>query len=370
MLQELSKYWCAMSLLKLSVNNLRNLKDVEIRPSPGFNLIVGPNASGKTSLLEAIYLLGFAKSFRTSNPKKIINNEQDELTVFGQISQESDRVIPVAIRRSRKELQIKLDNRMLRKRSELSLNLPLQIINPESHRILEQGPKFRRHYLDWGVFHVEHRFLQAWKDYFHILKQRNAALRHFVTDGIVRAWDEGLIEKADVINHYRCGYLQQLAPIFEKIGHEVFDLDALSIGYRPGWTKEQSYSDALNLSLERDKASGYTHCGPHRSDIAIKIAGQPALEFASRGQQKLIITALKLAQVALLKERSGKSCPVLVDDLASELDEENRAKLLQALDNLGTQVFITLTEESLVDMDEIRDKKMFHVKQGTIKEVA
>jgi len=359
-----------MSLLALSVNNLRNLKQVEIKPAAKFNFFIGANASGKTSILEAIYLLGLAKSFRTSNPKKLINHQQDEFTIFGEIGQDTDRVIPVAIRRNTKEMQIKLDNKMLRKRSELSLSLPLQIINPESHRILEQGPKFRRHYLDWGVFHVEHRFLKAWKDYFHILKQRNAALRNFTSVGAVRAWNMGLIEKADLISHYRCGYLQDLAPIFETIGNEVFNLDTLSIEYRPGWPKELSYSEALLLSLERDKISGYTHCGPHRSDIDIKIAGKPVVEYASRGQQKLIITALKLAQVELLKLRSGKQCPVLVDDLASELDEKNRAKLLQALGNLGSQIFITLTEKSLVDMDGIHDKKMFHVKQGTINEIS
>lgn len=359
-----------MSLLKLSIKNVRNLKQVEINPSSGFNLIIGANASGKTSVLEAIYLLGFAKSFRATNPKKIINFDADEFSIYGQIEQNHDRVLPVAIRRDMNKLQIKLDNRMLKKRSELTLSLPMQIINPESHRILEQGPKFRRHYLDWGVFHVEHDFLSAWKEYCHILKQRNAALRRFVSNQQVMAWNVGLIEKAEQITYYRNGYLNELTPLFKRIGHDVFSLEGLSIDFLRGWSKEDELETVLALSLEKDKASGYTHNGPHRADIIIKVAGKPVLEYASRGQQKLVITALKLAQVELLKQKSGKDCPVLVDDLASELDLTNRAKFLQALDNLGTQVFITATDQSLVDMGGIHDKKMFHVKQGSVEERA
>ncbi|NOX44102.1 MAG: DNA replication/repair protein RecF [Gammaproteobacteria bacterium] len=359
-----------MALIKLSISNVRNIKQAELKPSTRFNLIVGANASGKTSLLEAVYLLGFAKSFRTSNPKKVISSNEDEMFVFGQVAGQSGRIMPVAVRRNKKEFQIKLDDKMLRARSELSLTLPLQLINPESHRILELGPKFRRHYLDWGVFHVEHGFLQAWKDYFHILKQRNAALRHHGMDAGVKAWDTGLIEKADIINNYRCGYITRLTPYFEKIGSEVFAMSDLAIDYLAGWPIGQSFRDSLILTFDRDKASGYTHTGPHRADIQIKMAGQSALEYASRGQQKMIITALKLAQVALLRKESGKECPVLIDDLASELDISNRAKLVNALQELDTQVFITTTEQNLVDMTGIHDKKMFHVKHGMIQEVA
>ena len=359
-----------MSLLRLSIKNVRNLKQVEINPSSRFNFIIGSNASGKTSLLEAIYLLGFAKSFRTCNPMKIIQKGETELSVFGQIKDNGEIITPIAIRRDKKELQIKLDNKMLKKRSELSLCLPIQIINPESHRILEQGPKFRRHYLDWGVFHVEHSFLMVWKDYCHSLKQRNATLRHQASNSTINAWNNGLIQKAMEIDRLRRQYLGHLIPVFEKIGHEVFGLDALSINYHAGWSKDLAYNEALLKSLEKDKQSGYTHCGPHRADIQISISGQPAVEYASRGQQKLVITALKLAQVTLMKNLVNKQCPVLVDDLASELDQINRDKLLKALDNLDTQVFVTATEQSFVDMGSIHDKKMFHVEHGIIQEVA
>lgn len=359
-----------MCLLRLSINNVRNLRQAEIHPSSRFNLIYGANASGKTSLLEAIYLLGFAKSFRTANPGKIIHNGESEFTVFGQIGRKSLSTRPVAIRRNKTECQIKLDDKMLKKRSELSLSLPIQIINPESHQILEQGPKFRRHYLDWGVFHVKHGFLKVWKEYCHILKQRNASIRHRLPDSAIKAWDIGLLQKALEIDRLRRDYLGHLTPVFEKIGQEVFELNGLAINYKQGWARDLNYQAALDQSFDRDKSSGFTHVGPHRADIQITINGQPAVEFASRGQQKLIITALKLAQVTLMKKLVEKDCPVLVDDLASELDENNRGNLLQALDNLDTQVFITATEESLVDMGGIHDKKMFHVKHGVIQEVA
>ena len=359
-----------MSLLRLSIKNVRNLKHAEIKPSSRFNFIIGPNASGKTSLLEAIYLLGFAKSFRTCNFTKIIQKGETELSVFGQIDEHSDIIKPIAIRRNKKELQIKLDDKMLTKRSELNLCLPIQIINPESHRILEQGPKFRRHYLDWGVFHVEHSFLASWKEYCHSLKQRIASLRHKASNATINAWNSGFVQKAMEIDRLRRQYLDHLIPVFEKIGHEVFGLDALSINYYAGWPRDLAYNEALLKSFEQDKNSGYTHCGPHRADIQIRLSDQAAVEYASRGQQKLVITALKLAQVTLMKNLVNKQCPVLVDDLASELDQTNRDKLLKALDNLGTQVFITATEQSLVDMDSIHDKKMFHVEQGVIQEVA
>jgi len=361
-----------MTLLSLSITNVRNIKQAEFNPSEKFNLIVGVNASGKTSLLEAIYILGFAKSFRTTNPKKMISRGEDEMTVFGQIAgqTENNAAVPIAVCRNKKAFRIKLNNRMLQSRSELTLNLPLQLINPESHRILELGPKFRRQYMDWGVFHVEHGFLQAWKDFYHILKQRNAALRHNSVNSMVNAWNEGLIVKAEIIHQLRTDYFLRLTPCFERLGLDVFSLPDLSIEYLTGWPKDLTYREALESSLERDKLSGFTNTGPHRADISIKISNRAVLEFASRGQQKMIITVLKLSQVWLLKEESNKRCPILIDDLASELDTTNRAKLINALKDLDTQIFITTTEKSLVDITGIHDKKMFHVEHGTIFEIS
>src|SRR5690606_22288729 len=168
----------AMPPRRLSVTGVRNLQPVTLHPSPRINLIHGANGSGKTSLLEAIHLLGLARPFRSTRLQPVIRYGEQASTDFGEIRQRTGETNSVGITRTKQaDYQSRMDGQKVRSLAELAAALPLQLINRDSFRLLEGAPKQRRQYLDWGVFHVEHQFLPAWQRLQKSLKQRNSLLR-------------------------------------------------------------------------------------------------------------------------------------------------------------------------------------------------
>ena len=159
-----------------------------LNPSPRINILHGDNGSGKTSLLEAIHLLGMARSFRSTRLNPVISHEQGSCTVFGQVELGEEQSSALGISRDRSgEIRIRINGQSVRSAAELAETLPLQLINPDSFRLLEGAPKLRRQFLDWGVFHVEPRFLQAWQRLQQALRQRNSWLRHGTLDAASQA---------------------------------------------------------------------------------------------------------------------------------------------------------------------------------------
>jgi DNA replication and repair protein RecF len=358
-----------MSLLQITVNNVRNLKTVEIQPGKKINLVFGTNGSGKTSLLEAIHFLSQAKSFRTTNIRNVVSHGQKDLTVFGKIGETGERGVTIGLEKSSENLRIKVSGKTISKKSELAQVFPVQVINQDSHGIFELGPRFRRHFIDWGVFHVEHNYLEAWKDYYRILKQRNAALRQTAESRIITAWNSQLLESGKKVTHLRIGYLAELEPVFKEIVFQLLQWRELSFEYQPGWDKTKKFSEALSQTLDKDLRFKSTQSGPHRADILIRIGKQLAQNCVSRGQQKLLIIALKIALVLLIKQKTGHKTTMLIDDLAAELDKENRDKMLGIIEEIGIQAFITTTEPRLFDLARLPEFKMFHVEHGKIYEV-
>jgi DNA replication and repair protein RecF len=354
-----------MALSRLEVRHVRNLTQVELSPASHLNIIYGANASGKTSLLEAIYILGHGRSFRTNNIAKVIQSDSEALTVFGQVD-----TTPIGIEKSRTQTRIRIAGQWVNNSSHLAQLLPLQIITPDSHRLIEQGPKYRRQFLDWGVFHVEHQFVQHWRRYQRALKQRNAILRSGQVNPVqIQAWDKELIDAAQPIQQMRLSYLDLLLPLAQQFVNELLDIEDIRFSYLNGWKQDEDYGDYLRQNLGGDIQQGYTRFGPHRADLAIRVNGVLANERVSRGQQKLLSVALRLAQVALLQQRQIETT-VLVDDLPAELDQERRQRFMGKLQTLNCQTFITATElELFLPIQGWHDKKMFHVEHGRVKEV-
>lgn len=357
-----------MSLEQLSFKHVRNLENCNLNPDSRFNIIEGANASGKTSLLEAIYLISQVKSFRTHRINHIIQHKKTDMEIVAKYQDNNNFTHVIGLGRNRTTTKIHLNKQVINQSSKLAALVPVQVITPESHRLLEDGPKFRRQFLDWGVFHVKHAFLQTWKDYHRILRQRNAALRQNQSKQQITNWNQPLIESAKIFHQSRVKYLEVLSPIVTVFTKQLTGED-ISIEYQPGWDKELSFTDALKKSFENDCQFKHTRVGPHRADVSIKCHGIAVQVGLSRGQQKLLVCALRLAQIQYLQVLSKQSCIILVDDLPAELDKAHRDRLMSLLDETNAQVFVSTTDASLLEVKESTTKKVFHVEHGLIKEV-
>ena len=354
-----------MSLLKLDIYKVRNIHQSSIKPSPGINLITGENGSGKSSLLEAIFILGRARSFRASNIKQVIQFEQTELIVSGHSKQQSDHVFHLGIQLNGKNCEIRL-NQEKSSKAELAYSLPVLLIHPKSYVLLDGGPQVRREFLDWGVFNYEHDFLVNWRKFKKVLLQRNSLLKSKQTNQI-NVWNTELVQYGTIVSNYRKKYLEKLQTVFLEICHHFLDFEKVELMYVSGWDDSNSFIFALESDFEKDLRYGFTHSGPHRSDFSLMIDGRLAKNVVSRGQLKLLMLSLKLAQVKLINTGKTNSVCLLIDDLTAELDSHNKAKLLQYLSSLDCQVFMSTTELSnFGDLSALENYKVFHVEQGEI----
>jgi len=360
-----------MPLSKLYIQNLRILQQVDIELSSKLNVFVGQNASGKTSLLEAIYYLSAARSFRTSNVTEVLRHGEEAMIISAQIYREAGSVIrqvPLGIKKSKKNLLMKADGEKVDRVSELAKWLPIQIIHPESHQLVAGGPKNRRQFLDWGVFHVEHQFYSVWARYQRVLKQRNSALRQRM-HGMDVVWNNEMSQLAGQLHNMRTCYLEQLRGILPKYTQAMIGDQQIEMAYLPGWDAEETLASQLHLTHQRDWQRGYTTLGPHRAELSFKVNGYKAQGEISRGQQKMLVAALRLAQADLYSEKMGKDCIILVDDLPAELDEKHRHSLMELLRKMQAQVFVSCVEQDQIDTSLWNEKQMFHVEHGEVKAV-
>ena len=359
-------------LSRLEIHNVRNLSTARLSSLPRVAVFAGPNGSGKTSLLEAIHLLGLARSFRSTRVKTVIQHGQPSLTVFGEVAAAgSQRSVPLGVQRTTDgELILKCDGEPLKTVAALAEQLPLQVINADSFDLLVGPPKTRRQYLDWGVFHVEHAFLGVWQRYQRALKQRNNLLRRDkIDDNALAPWTNELIQAGEAIDALRSAFFEALEPCFQDVLASLSSgLDGVSLSYRRGWDKSMSLRDALEKTRQADMDQGYTHSGPQRGDVRVMVGQHLAADTLSRGQQKLVVCAMKLAQGRLLTAKKASNSVYLVDDLPSELDSEHCRRVCRSLDELGAQVFITCVDAAdIVSVwPEGSSPTVFHVEQGKL----
>lgn len=363
-----------MTLKRLFIQNLRNISSVDIQPSPRVNLIYGENGSGKTTILEAINVLALGRSFRSHKHKPLISNGQHSFTIFGKLLSNDHAEVPIGINRQLDgSASFKANGALVASAAVLASYLPVQVINSDTFLLLEGSPKVRRQFIDWLVFHVEHNFFQTWKDCQRCLKHRNSLLRHDRMDPFeLSTWDQELVGFTEQLHQYRAHCFDIFKATFYELLKEFISVDGIAISYYRGWDKEKSYAEVLAASIERDRQQGYTHMGGHRADLRITVNGQNAAEILSRGQQKLLVCALKIAQGYVFSRITGRKTVYLIDDLPSELDGKHRELLTRWLDAMSTQVFVTgVEQESLLsswrDMHEA-NIKMFHVEQGRVTE--
>ena len=348
-----------MPLVELRIENLRCVESAALECSPELNLIAGENGAGKTSILEAIFLLGRGRSFRTRSTERLVRHHQPRLTVFGRTDDVPPRQAGVEV--SPEGTRARINGENAQSLLELSGVLPVQAIDPEIHKLVDQGPERRRRWLDWLVFHVEPSFGVSWARYNRALKQRNAALKVGASD--LAAWDAELIRNGEALTESRLRALGLLKPVLEENFSRFGDL-GVSVGFTTGWLADTSLQSALAAHLDRDRRQGTTTAGPHRADVILRRSGRVARETLSRGQQKLTAVAMIVSQMRLLQELQQLRATLLLDDPAAELDEKNLQRLFGELTSLRCQMIATsLTPEAALFQ---APRATFHVEQGRV----
>lgn len=354
-----------MSLIKLEAHDLRNIESASLLPSPRLNFLIGPNASGKTSLLEAIHLLGRARSFRAAQVNQLIRFGQPALTVTGRIATGEGRTFPIGVRIARSEREIHIDGKILQSSAELLRAFPVLVIQPAGIALLEGAPKQRRQFLDFGAFHEEPAYLDHWRRYVRALGQRNALLRENRLRELP-PWNHELARYGTIVADSRLRYMERLDGFFQDAAARFFPGQHFEFRLQAGWDTAKPLETLLAEGIPADVRHGYTQSGPHKGDFSITLNGRPVKAYLSRGQMKLLVYALLLAQSRLMEERGGAAGCVLVDDVASELDEPNKKTLLAFLREGRTQYFVTATARDMIEAGLSDDAALFRVEQGQV----
>lgn len=351
-----------MSVKKLRIDGLRCLREVELEPDSAHNVIIGANGAGKTSILEALFFLGRGRSFRAGKASSLIQTGAEEFTVFAEVDAGSgSRRLGAQVGRGGSKYQI--DGNSGVAAAELITALPVQIIDPQVHELIQGGPKGRRRFLDWGVFHVKQDFFPVWRRYRRALQQRNRALRQGQVRREVAVWEAEIVAAGDTIDSLRREYLESFELDFETMSAELLGF-AAKCSYRPGWPQELDLAGALEASWERDNRYGQTHVGPHRAELVLDVEDVAARNRLSRGQQKLLGISLILAQSEFVAGQLDRDVTLLVDEPAAELDGERLAKLVGVLKSARAQLFITALEREALPMDD--PVRVFHVEHGKL----
>jgi DNA replication and repair protein RecF len=360
-----------MALHSLQLTHFRNIANARFEWASDTNIICGENGSGKTSILEAIYLLAHGRSFRSTKPAKLIQHEQAKLVVHGKVAW-AGQLLGVGMQRDRVgEWQLRLNGEAVPRVADIASLLPVQLITPESFRLFFGGAKERRQFFDLGLFHVEPSFYPLWVQFNKVLKQRNALLKSKQPYGEqYHYWDQQFVQLACQLQQMRQRYVSALAGQLQQqlAAHPL--LAQVELALSAGWHWQQQ-PDELLATLQQQFAAdmrlGYTQAGPQKADLRIKIADDFVEDFLSRGQLKVLLFALKLAQSQLIYQSGQKQPLLLIDDMASELDGHAKAFVFTLLQQHQCQMFITAIDAAhILPHLPLAKAALFHVEHGQI----
>lgn len=342
------------------LRSLRNIDEGLLELSARWNCVVGPNGSGKTSLLEGLHCVALGRSHRTGVWHEIVRRGSSVMTVEARFEDDRRLERRVRLRVGAGERRLELDGFRAATLAEVAAVCPVVMLSQQTVQLFRQAAADRVAILDWLLFHVEPGFLAIWRRYRQTLRQRNAALRAGADD---RPWREQLALNGWALHAARQAMLPELAEVFGRTARDLATLADPGLELLPGWAGELELEAALARSLALDRKQGFTRVGPHRADLLVRGADLDARRHGSGGQLRLVAYLLRLAQVEILQRRRGRLAVVLFDDVDAELDADSLRGLVTALDRLGAQVVATTVRpESLATLGI--DPRLFHVEQG------
>ena len=355
-----------MVIRSLKASRFRCLAEAELEFDSQYNLIYGENASGKTSLLEALAYLGRGKSFRGAPAQAVVQHGERDFVIFGRVLR-GDREVAVGVRNGRETLEVRIDGEAGKGIADLADILPLQVIDPEVHSLVAGGPEQRRRFIDWMVFHVEPGYLGAWRRFRRVLKQRNSLLKQGAHRRDLHSWDEEFVALAGDIDRIRGQVLELALPDIEAVAAALLE-DEVGLTYQRGWKGGLSLSEALDASRDRDQQLGSSQVGPHRAELRIAVSDRQARRLVSRGQQKLLASALILGACEVVQTAMERPLLLLMDDPAAELDRGSLGRILAGAVNLGTQLIVTSLDPELIEFPAV--PRRFHVEHGVVTAVS
>ena len=350
----------------VEVGNLRVLREIKVEFSRRANLIVGPNGSGKSSLLEALYILGSGRSFRSYRLHDVISRGELYLRVVGETVDADGLMDEIRVDYSASTgLRIRRGGADVRAASELAAFLPTVAVTPDSYRLVTDGADLRRRIIDKLLFHVKPDYLESYQRYRRALRQRNAALRNGAADPELEGWAAELASTGNELTQQRSEYLVRALPRMKDTVGRLVEA-SIEIQFYRGWNASVSLEGVYGQTLASDRQRGFTQAGPHRADLRFTVEGRPVQHCLSRGETKLFVTAIAVAQAGDLAAVLGFPPVVIVDDLASELDSDSQSRCLSELREIGGQLFLSgVPGHGLGDAD-LEEGRVFHVEQGQI----
>lgn len=362
-----------MIVRQLKAADVRNLSFVDWVPGDRVNVIYGQNAQGKTNLLESLWLFTGGKSFRGAKDSELVRigalRSRLQCTFF---AEGREQTAEIHIEKRRKAI---LNGVALPSPTRLTGLFGAVVFSPDHLMMIKGSPEQRRRFIDAALCQVQPSYIQTYSEYLHILQQRNALLKEwyrFPDDDQLEAWNARLTEAAADIVIARRDYCRTLREQATEVytglsgGREQFTL-----AYEQDKPYEQMsrpeiaeyWRQALVDSRKADIGAGFSTVGPHREDLSVGISGLSARHYGSQGQQRSAVLALKMAEAAVLRDRTGEQPVILLDDVMSELDETRQDYLMNHLD--GWQVFITCCDPSTIG--RLADGKVFKMESGTLR---
>ncbi|MGB0134710.1 DNA replication/repair protein RecF [Dokdonella sp.] len=355
-----------MYLSELRIQDLRSVSESVLSLSSGWNAFVGPNGAGKTSVLEAVFLLSHGRSFRRGTRDTLSSIGSSGFSVFGRLRCAGGQERRLGLSRVGGKLESRVDGEAGGIAS-LVESCAVVCFEPGSHELINGAAEERRRYLDWGVFHVEHGFLEQWRRYQRALRQRNSALRSGATDDSLKPWEIEMADTGSSLTRMRQLYFDRLRPILQEVLSEFLgELGCPALVFDRGWKDGLDLATAWSESRQRDRDRGHTGRGPHRADWSIGFEAAPRREHLSRGQEKLCALALVLAQARLFADLKGEWPVVCLDDLGSELDQAHQLRVIDLVNASGAQVLLTGTDLPPGMQSLAGACTVFHVEQGRI----